>query len=47
MRRSSQRFTPGWRSKYLVPAVLVTLLLVLVATLLVVILSVLGFIPGG
>jgi hypothetical protein len=46
MNRQSKRFSPSRWSQYLVPALLVILGLALLATILVVVLAVLGLTPG-
>jgi uncharacterized membrane protein len=46
MNRKSKRFSPSRWSQYLVPALLVILGLGLLATILVVVLAVLGLTPG-
>lgn len=46
MKRKSRRFIPSKRAEFLVPALLVLLTLGLVATLAIVLLSILGLTPG-
>jgi preprotein translocase subunit Sss1 len=46
MSRPSQRFSPSKWSQYLVPLVLGILLLGLVGTIIVIVLSVIGLMPG-
>jgi hypothetical protein len=44
--RSSKRFTPTWWTERLVPALLAILLIALLATLVIICLSVLGLTPS-
>jgi hypothetical protein len=46
MKKTSKRFTPTWWSERLVPFLIVLLLLALVATLAIILFSVLGLTPG-